>query len=352
MDRFSQFKTILNDGNYFKLVCGAGNQDDVWVEKLVFVYTLAGATGIDIAAVPDVVKAAKSGINKAYDYIDNLNRSGKDASIKVRPFLTVSVGMPGDHHVRKAWINDKCTACDKCIPVCPTEAIPNNLVIIDSLCIGCGACEAVCHFDSIDYTNAGRDLEKLLPELISLGADNVELHAAVPDNDTVMEEWRVVCDCVPENYCSMSIDRNYLSNMALLERIEMAKEIAGERLLIQADGVPMGGVNNEISTTVQAVAIAQQINKMIHLNKKVAKKDRDLKMILSGGTNSMTRQYAMDADVVFHGIAIGTYARKAVWDELENPDFFNDKQLIESAITKASTLVSQSVNDNNNVELA
>ena len=35
----------------------------------------------------------------------------------------------------------------------------------------------------------------------------------------------------------MCLDRNHLSNDALIERIETAKEIAGDRLIIQADGI-------------------------------------------------------------------------------------------------------------------
>jgi NAD-dependent dihydropyrimidine dehydrogenase PreA subunit len=51
--------------------------------------------------------------------------------LQTRPFIKVSVGMPGDHHVRKASINlDKCIKCNLCIPTCPTDAIPQELKII------------------------------------------------------------------------------------------------------------------------------------------------------------------------------------------------------------------------------
>ena len=342
--RFDDFRSILEEKNYFKLVCGAGNQDFEWVEKLVFIYAMAGANGVDMAADPDVVKAAVRGIERAEEYLKD-----KGKRLAIRPFLTVSVGMPGDHHVRKAWFNDDCTACDKCIPVCPTNAIPDSLVVIDDLCIGCGACEDACHFHSVEYTNVGHDLEELLPELLRLGADNVELHAAVPNDDIVMEEWQSVCNVVKDSYCSMSIDRNYLSNTALLSRINKAQDIAGERTMIQADGVPMGGTGSDIGKTLQAIAIADQINRVVHFDKKRKKDKRKVMLLLSGGTNDKTRDLADEAGLEYHGIALGTFARKVVWDEVEAEDLYSNSDLIELAVSKAKNLVDLSVRSNCNV---
>lgn len=343
--RFHDFRSTLENKNYFKLVCGAGNQDDKWVEKLVFIYTMAGGTGVDMAADPDIVRAAVRGVNRAEEYL----RDEKGMRLVVRPFLTVSVGMPGDHHVRKAWFNDSCTACDACIPVCPTDAIPEGLVVVDELCIGCGACEVACHFNAIEYTNVGHELENLLPELLKLGADNVELHAAVPNDEIVMKEWQVICDVVTDSYCSISIDRNYLSNMALLSRIDMAQEIAGERIMVQADGVPMGGVGGEVGKTIQAIAIADQINRMIHFNKKRKKIARKPMMLLSGGTNAKTYELAEAAGLEYNGIAVGTYARKIIWDELRASNLYANKEIIGRAVSKAKELVDCSVTENSNV---
>lgn len=343
--RFQDFKSILERKNYFKVVCGAGNQAHEQVERIAFIYTIAGATGIDIAADPEAVKAAVMGIDRAERYL----RDVKNQRLVVRPFITVSVGMPGDHHIRKAWFNEACSACDACIPVCPTEAIPEGLVVIDELCIGCGACEAACHFDAVRYTDTSHDLEILLPNLISLGADNVELHAAVPNDEVVMAEWKVVCNVVTDNYCSMSLDRNYLSNNALLSRIEQAMAIAGERTMIQADGVPMGGTDSSIRTTIQAIAATEQINRMIHFDKKRKKADRQLMVLMSGGTNSHTRVLAEAAELEYHGIAIGTFARKQIEIEIRTDAIFDDLSMIDMAVTKALALVDASVAENNNV---
>ena len=132
MDRFSQYQALLRSSKFFKLVCGAGNEDLFEVERLAFVYTLAGCTGFDVSANVDIVRACRQGIEKAYNYSKPYFRDDKS-----QPFITVSVGMPGDHHVRKAVIDlSKCVSCNLCIPVCPTEAIPLSLSIIEPLCIG------------------------------------------------------------------------------------------------------------------------------------------------------------------------------------------------------------------------
>ena len=130
--RFDQMATLLAEGKYFKLVCGAGNEDAEEVKRLSVLYTLAGAKGLDISANVEVVKSCMEGVDLAFDLADKFN-----INLKIRPFIMVSVGMPGDHHVRKSVINlDTCIKCDLCIPVCPTDAIPESLVVIEDKCIG------------------------------------------------------------------------------------------------------------------------------------------------------------------------------------------------------------------------
>ena len=138
--RFAAYKDLLHSSRFFKLVCGAGNENADEVEKLAFIYTQAGCKGFDVSASPLIVDACRRGIEKAIDV------KGYDCDKNwIQPFITVSVGMPGDHHVRKAFIDpNACVNCNLCIPVCPTDAIPSSLVIEENICIGCGNCEAVC----------------------------------------------------------------------------------------------------------------------------------------------------------------------------------------------------------------
>ena len=71
--RFGLYKDLLKSSKYFKLVCGAGNENQNEVEYLSFIYTLAGCTGFDVSANPEIVKAAKEGINQALKKANELN---------------------------------------------------------------------------------------------------------------------------------------------------------------------------------------------------------------------------------------------------------------------------------------
>ena len=61
--RFDEMASLLERGKYFKLVCGAGNEDAEEVKRLTVLYTLAGAKGMDVSANVDVVKACMEGID-------------------------------------------------------------------------------------------------------------------------------------------------------------------------------------------------------------------------------------------------------------------------------------------------
>lgn len=333
MSRLEVMRDLLLRGRYFKLVCGAGNEDKENVRRLAVVYTLAGANGFDVSATPAVVKACVDGIDLAYQLAGGLNRK-----IPLRPFITVSVGMPGDHHVRKAYIVDDCVECGKCLPVCPTDAIPDTYEIIREKCIGCGMCEAVCppKVAAVRYEHNNRALDELLPACLEAGAENIELHAAVPDDESIMEEWKLVNRVQPNHFVSMCLDRSHLSNTHLISRIIEAQEIAGSRLIIQADGVPMGGTDNSFGTTLQTVAIASAIQKnLIEVNKAY----RDLPILLSGGTNDKTAELARLCGVSWAGIAIGTHARNLVKPFVSHEAFDTNIENMAQAVAVAESLV-------------
>lgn len=48
---------------------------------------------------------------------------------------------------------EKCTNCNECKNICPTNAIGNDLAIDLGKCIFCGECERVCGSDAIKFTN-------------------------------------------------------------------------------------------------------------------------------------------------------------------------------------------------------
>ncbi len=335
MTRQEQLQELFHTNQYFKMICGAGNEDTEEVRRLSFIYTLAGAKGFDISTTPDVVKAAMDGINRAYDISDKFG-----IDIGIRPYIMISIGMPGDNHVRKAFIHeDMCIQCGLCVaPICPTEAIEpivikeENAFVITEKCIGCGACSAVCPIsDCITYNHNEKALEELLPQCLELGAENIELHAAVAETDVIMKEWEMVIKANPDGHNSMCLDRLHIGNFQLKDRIKRALEIAKPGLMIlQADGYPMSGGTDNFNTTLQAIATADVVNKQFNmrLNKKNKQlqymRRRKLNVVLSGGTNSLSADLAVQADVRFQGVAVGTFARNLIYKHIKDVYSYSD----------------------------
>ena len=165
-----------------------------------------------------------------------------------------------------------------------------------------------------------------------------------------MREWELINQINKYGHVSMCLDRLHLSDFSLEERIKKAKNIAGERLIIQADGYPMSGGEDDFNTTLQAVSIADVINK--RFNKKIDrkkgkqfyKKKNEINILLSGGTNSLTALLAKQNDVKFQGVSIGTFARKIVKEYISDPDFYNNPEIINKAVKVAKALVDANIN--------
>ena len=107
-NRLELQRSIMENSNLFKMICGAGNED---VDE---VYKLSSAAArwsksIDMSATIEVVESAVKEVNDAEKIIAQENILDN----YIRPYLTVSIGMPGDHHVRKAKIiSENCAECD------------------------------------------------------------------------------------------------------------------------------------------------------------------------------------------------------------------------------------------------
>jgi ferredoxin len=329
MNRYEILKRILEERKYFKVVCGAGNEDPIEVERITMVYTLAGTTTVDISANVEIVKAAKKGIEKAKKIAPDLYKE-----ITIDPYINVSVGLKGDPHIRKARINKElCVECGLCIEPCEQHAITEQFDIIEQKCIGCGDCAEVCPEDAIEFYNKKVDLNKTLPECIKHGTETLELHAVSNDDESVMKDWKLIDSLVPNNFVSMCLDRSLLSNNHLIRRIKEAYEITGERFIVQADGVPMSGGSGDYNTTLQAVAIADIIRKS----------GIPIKLLLSGGTNSKSGELARMCGVDFNGVAIGTFARKIIYNYITTENFKSDIALIEKAVEIAEKLIKDNI---------
>ncbi len=329
-ERFEELRSILDAGRFFKLVCAAGNQDAQAVRRLSLVYTLAGAAGIDVSADVGIVNASLAGIDAAMTLAPSIH-----VTIPHRPFITVSVGLPGDPHVRKSTIlEDACTSCGECYENCDDEAISDAPHEVDAkLCVGCGTCAKVCAFDAIRFHTDPIDLHDVLPKCIAAGAENIELHARVADEAAVQRDWQVVAAAQPNQFISICVDRGEVSNAQLVARITQARDIAGDRFIVQADGIPMSGGADDFNTTLQAVDCANVVRQS----------GIDAKILLSGGTNSKTGELADLCGVLAHGVSIGTFARNLVREETGRPDFDTNAKALARAVAKARQLVDANI---------
>ena len=303
-------KELLNTKKCFKLVCGAGNEDANEVEKLVALYSSAGCKFFDLSAKPQIVDSAKRGLN---------GREG---------YLCVSVGIKGDPHIRKAQINpEQCIQCHKCEEICPQNTI-KYCKVKSQRCIGCGKCYEICKHNAISFTSENKDLKEVLPDLIKMGIDCIELHA-MGENDDWVEKWDYI-NSIYDGLLSICTARGHLSEEKMIERIN--KMIANRKpfsTIIQADGFPMSGGQDDYKTTLQAIATAEIVQ-----NAKLP-----VYIMLSGGTNSKTAELAKMCNIDYNGIAIGTFARKIVKKYIEREDFLRNEHVFNEALKIAKWLI-------------
>lgn len=232
-------KELLEAGKCFKLVCGAGNEDALEVEKLVALYSKAGCKFFDVSAKPEIIDAAKKGLQ---------DREG---------YICVSVGIKGDPHVRKAQIDyEKCAGCHKCEEICPQKTI-KHCKVKTARCIGCGKCYSVCTHGAISFLSENKDLNEVLPPLIEKGIDCIEFHVMGEDESGIYEKWDYI-NSVYDGLLSICTARGKLSEEKMISRIERMTAIRKPyTTIVQADGFPMSGGKDDYKTTLQAVATAE-----------------------------------------------------------------------------------------------
>ena len=239
-------KDLLDKKQCFKLVCGAGNEDAEEVERLVTIYSKAGCPFFDVCAKPEIVDAAKRGLERA--------------GIKEDRYLCVSVGIDGDPHITKAVIDqDKCVKCGKCKLICPHDAIIelDKYKVKKTRCLGCTQCAKQCPKQAIEMVTQLQDYKEILPTLVAKGLDCIEFHAITEDELDVDDKWQQIMDHFDGMLC-ISIDRSALGDIKLKERVErMLSKRKPYTTIIQADGIAMSGSNDEFGTTLQSVATAQ-----------------------------------------------------------------------------------------------
>ena len=311
----------------FKLVCGAGNEDALEVEKLVILYSKAGCNIFDVSANPEIINAAKRGI--------------KNSGITQNRYICCSVGIKGDPHTSKAYIDsDLCTKCGQCFKSCERSAIQENSTIYEinrQKCIGCSKCIKACPKDAIKLSYEFTDLRKVLPKIIEQGIDCIEFHAISDDDFDVEYKWQILNELY-NGPLSICVDRQKLSNEKLLKRVKnMLKIRTPFTTIIQADGVPMSGGKDDFKTTLQSVATAE-----LFQNEQLP-----VYLFLSGGTNSKSTELASLCGVHINGVAIGSFARKIVKDFINREDFLENEEIFNQALKIATNLVDKSLTNIN-----
>lgn len=307
-------KDLLDTKHCFKLVCGAGNEDIEDIKRLVYIYAIAGCRLFDLSANEDVISAAREALEMAKVY---------DA------YLCISVGIKGDPHIKKAVIDyDRCVNCGACEEVCPEGAIWEATVKHDK-CVGCGKCWRVCSRAAISYISEEKNLADVLPAIVDKGIDCIELHAMSCDEGEIFSKWKYICDNY-EGLLSICISRDQLSDEALVQRVK--KMLEGRKpysTIIQADGFPLSGGDDNYKSTLQAVATAEIVQ-----NAKLP-----VYLVLSGGTNSKTTELAKMCEISYHGVAVGSYARKIVREYVESSEFWTNPEVVNKALVAAKQLV-------------
>ncbi|MGK7931421.1 MAG: circadian clock protein LdpA [Microcystaceae cyanobacterium] len=302
----------LENGNWFKLICGASFQDLPAIRTLALVYTLAGADCIDVAADPAVITAAKEGIKIAQKLAPLAINKGY--SPQSHPFLMMSLNDGEDPHFRKADFNPtQCPSdCPRpCETICPAQAIaftPTHQGIIDQRCYGCGRCLPVCPHDLIFTRSYISTPNVILPLLQNKEIDALEIHTHVGNEDNFVRLWSYIAPYLPNLKLLAISCPDHPQLIPYLKTLAKIIKPLPCPLIWQTDGRPMSGDIGKGTT-----------HATIKLGEKVLKANLEGYVQLAGGTNHHTVSKLRRLELLkeskaltqpcISGVAYGSYAR-------------------------------------------
>jgi Fe-S-cluster-containing hydrogenase component 2 len=316
----STLKDYLNCNKTFKLICGAGNEDCLQIEKLVAVYSKAGANMFDLSSNTNSVQA----------YFNAQDRFNK----RENNYFGISVGTDDDEHFKKAKINpEKCLSCGICRTVCLQNAVVfenNSYQILEQNCIGCMECSNVCMLGAVEKYRKKHDFEKNFCSILDFCTPNfIELHCSSPDIDETLSKWQFLNDSF-DGILSICVSRKYFDDSELLELLQNLLSCRKPfKTIIQADGISMSGRYDNAENSLSAMSLA----KLLQENNLPAY------IFISGGVNLKSALQAKDLGIKVDGYALGTYARMIVKDCVEQDDFWENPIIFNSAVEKAAELV-------------
>jgi Fe-S-cluster-containing hydrogenase component 2 len=354
----------LEEGNWFKLICGASFQHLPSVRSLALAYTLAGADCIDVAADRAVITAAKEAIEVAKTLADAATLRGYEWQGK--PWLMVSLNDDEDPHFRKAEFDSKYCPSDcprPCEKVCPAQAIvfspsdnPHQELlgaIAPDRCYGCGRCLPVCP-SQIIYTRSHISKKETIGPLIQeMEIDAIEIHTSVGHEKAFEELWEGAIAPLAHKLKILAIScQDGPDLIEYLHFLSVKISPLPCPLIWQTDGRPMSGdIGN--GTTRAAIKLAE----------KVLAQQLPGYIQLAGGTNYHTVNKLKMAGLLktskvigkewqnlksrVSGIAYGSYARSLLLPilevlESENYQKIEDcPELLWQAVNAAHELVAQ-----------
>ena len=314
-----KFLLKLSNKSFFKLILGLGNTCVEDIKKISAVYAAARVDMFDLTPSEEVFDAVYEGI--------------KSQNLNPEDFLyCLSFSFGDDKHGRKAAIDQKkCVKCLKCIKKCPQDAISfdkseKKVFVKQEKCIGCGKCDfcSAISFSKEDV-NVIKKIESLLK---SYKIDCIEFHISSNTLDEAKKYIKKVNSIFPQIPISICVSKEKFSDFKLKKLVEKFTNIIDpKKLVIQADGISMSGLKDDYSSSLQAVATAQVLESF------------DLPIILSGGSNSKTAELARLCNVKINGVSVGSYGRNLIKEEIQNPEFWYNKEVFNCALEKAKVLV-------------
>lgn len=346
----------LQEGRWFKLICGASFQHLPSVRSLTLAYSLAGADCIDVAADPAVIAIARESIQTAASLAD-ITRQQTGRSYQT-PWLMVSLNDGEDPHFRKAQFDPAfCpTECDRpCERICPAQAIAFTVDemhsgVIDSRCYGCGRCVPICPIQHISTRSYVFTPEAIAP-LVLQGVDALEIHTQVGRLNDFKRLWSAVSPYIDQlKLIAISCPDgegllDYLRSLyALISPLPCP-------VIWQTDGRPMSGDIGDGATRAS-----------VKLGQKVLSAKLPGYVQLAGGTNGYTvsklkalgllneapmnhHQFNLSApqNRYIAGVAYGSYARSLLLPVLDQLDAkgFTSPQSFPSSANLAGNLISK-----------
>ena len=350
----------LTSNTWFKLICGASNNDVALVRNICAIYTSLGIDCIDISSDPAILFAAREGIQVGlklkHKYDDLITWK------RVEPFIMISVNDDEDPHFRKAYFDpNKCPVdCKRpCEKVCPAFAIPPLLKegllcangVLSDKCYGCGRCIPICPLGLIDAKSYIVDHSKVNSFFEYNLVDAIEIHTRPGHLQEFNNLWNNIAHfvCVNAKIIAVSfpdMDNDTVPYLQSLQKIicnhQSFDNFNGIQIW-QADGRPMSGDIGKGTThacTSLASHVLSEIKAIGHDGINFEKKHF---IQLAGGTNDYSaiaaKNGGLTGKVGFGGYAFGGYARKTISsylmeldDETENIHVENHPIVLEKCL--------------------